>query len=189
MQEKELSFVIPTHRLREVGETVEQYDEHCWRNGHSAQIIVFDDSTLANQEKYYPLLEQTKTHLELQYVGPREKEQFLEYFDGRLGDKRFGALLENLFRPSTSVPDIIEEGKSGFVVDTIGGAVRAVGKVASLSRSACRQVFERRFDAARMAHDYVRMYERLIRRACGQSERTVRHPAGSASVGPRHAMA
>ena len=62
MREKELSFVIPTHRLRDVGETIEQYDEHFWRNGHAVRIVVFDDSTPANQEKYYPLLEQTRTH-------------------------------------------------------------------------------------------------------------------------------
>src|SRR6202035_3720917 len=61
MREKELSFVIPTHRLREVGETIEQYDEHFWRNGHSVRIVVFDDSTPTNQQKYYPLLEQTHT--------------------------------------------------------------------------------------------------------------------------------
>ena len=38
----------PTYRLRDVGETVEQYDEHFWRN---------DDSNPANQEKYFPRLE------------------------------------------------------------------------------------------------------------------------------------
>ena len=36
MQENEIYFVIPTYRLRDVGETVEQYDEHFWRNGHSS---------------------------------------------------------------------------------------------------------------------------------------------------------
>ena len=45
MQEPDLFFVIPTYRLREVGETVEQYDEHFWRNGHSVRMIVFDDSS------------------------------------------------------------------------------------------------------------------------------------------------
>jgi hypothetical protein len=35
MQPKELFFVIPTHRLREVGDTVKAYDDHFWRNGHS----------------------------------------------------------------------------------------------------------------------------------------------------------
>jgi hypothetical protein len=101
MQEEcDLSFVIPTNRLREVGETVEQYDEHFWRNGHSPGMIVFDDSTPANQEKYFPLLQQTKTHHDLYYVGPREKEQFLSYLNSRLRDKRLESLVKNLFRPS-----------------------------------------------------------------------------------------
>jgi len=100
MREKELSFVIPTHRLRDVGETIELYDEHFWRNGHSVRLVVFDDSTPTNQQKYYPLLEQTRTHLELQYVGPREKEQFLGYLNSRLRDRRLEGLVKNLFRPS-----------------------------------------------------------------------------------------
>jgi len=98
--EDELSFVIPTNRLRDVGETVEQYDEHFWRNGHSPQIIVFDDSTPTNQEKYYPLLEQTRTHNNLYYVGPGEKDRFISYLNGRLCDKRLETLVKTLFRPS-----------------------------------------------------------------------------------------
>src|SRR3984893_13370962 len=95
-----LSFVIPTTRLRDVGETVEEYDEHFWRNGHSPEIIVFDDSTPANQEKYFQLLEKTTTHHDLYYVGPREKEQFLAYLNSRLRDKRLESLIKSLFRPS-----------------------------------------------------------------------------------------
>ena len=60
MHAEDLYFVIPTYRLRDVGETVEHYDEHFWRNGHSPTLIVFDDSSPAAQEKYYPLLEQTQ---------------------------------------------------------------------------------------------------------------------------------
>jgi hypothetical protein len=100
MEERDLTFVIPTYRLREVGETVEQYDEHFWRNGHTARIIVFDDSSPANQQKYYSLLEQTHTHNELHYVGPREKEQFLAYLNDRLRDARLQGLVRDLFRPS-----------------------------------------------------------------------------------------
>jgi hypothetical protein len=96
----DLFFVIPTYRLREVGETVEQYDEHFWRNGHAVRMIVFDDSSPVNQEKYYPLLQQTRTHNDLYYVGPREKEQFLAYLNARLRDKRLELLVKNLFRPS-----------------------------------------------------------------------------------------
>jgi len=77
MQDKDLLFVIPTCRPRDVGETIEHYDEHFWRNGHSVRMLVFDDSSPANQEKYYPLLEQMRTHNDVYYVGRGEKEQFL----------------------------------------------------------------------------------------------------------------
>src|SRR4051812_4346920 len=100
MQGSELCFVIPTYRLRDVGETVEEYDQHFWRNGHSVRIIVSDDSSPAAREKYYPLLEKTRTHNELYYVGPREKEQLLAYLNHRLRDKRLESLVKNLFRPS-----------------------------------------------------------------------------------------
>ncbi len=100
MQEIDLFFVIPTYRLREVGETVEEYDEHFWCNGYSVRMIVFDDSSPANQHKYYSLLEQTRTHNDLFYVGPQEKDQFIAYINGRLRDKRLEGLVKNLFRPS-----------------------------------------------------------------------------------------
>jgi hypothetical protein len=100
MEHQELTFVIPTYRLRDVGDTVEQYDQHFWRNGHSVRIMVFDDSSPANQEKYYPLLEQTRTRNPVFYVGPREKERFLAYLNERLHDVRLEGLVRNLFRPS-----------------------------------------------------------------------------------------
>jgi hypothetical protein len=95
-----LTFVIPTYRLKEVGEAVEAYDEHFWRNGHSVRIVVFDDSSPANQEKYFHRLTDTRTHNPLFYVGPREKEQFLAHLNGRLRDARLEGVVRNLFRPS-----------------------------------------------------------------------------------------
>jgi glycosyltransferase involved in cell wall biosynthesis len=61
-----------------------------------------------------------------------------------------------------SVPEVIEDGVTGFVVDSVEEAAQAVGCVASLSRHACRRVFEKRYDAARMARDYVEVYRRLV---------------------------
>ncbi|HUK83201.1 MAG TPA: hypothetical protein VLZ12_11290 [Verrucomicrobiae bacterium] len=92
-------FVIPTYRLRDVAETIEIYDEHFWSNGHSVKMMVFDDSSLANHEKYFALLEQTKTVNDIYYVGPREKEEFLGFLNRRLRDKKLDSLVRNLFRP------------------------------------------------------------------------------------------
>jgi hypothetical protein len=58
-----------------------------------------DDSSPTNQEKDFPLLKRTKTHQDLYYVGPLEKEQFVAYLNGRLRDKRLESLVKSLFRP------------------------------------------------------------------------------------------
>jgi glycosyltransferase involved in cell wall biosynthesis len=63
-----------------------------------------------------------------------------------------------------AVPEVMEEGLTGFIVESLEDAVKAVQRVPELSRRRCREVFEERFTAARMARDYVRIYERLINR-------------------------
>lgn len=62
---------------------------------------------------------------------------------------------------SGSVPEIIEPGVSGLIVDTIDAAVEAVRQIPSLDRRAVRAAFERRFTVERMATDYVSLYRSL----------------------------
>jgi glycosyltransferase involved in cell wall biosynthesis len=61
-----------------------------------------------------------------------------------------------------SVPEVVDDGVTGFVVDDLDAAVEAVGKLANLSRAKVRQVFESRFSAERMTHEYLAIYERLV---------------------------
>ena len=61
-----------------------------------------------------------------------------------------------------SVPEIIDETETGFIVESIEQAARAVERVASLDRRACRKAFEERFSAQRMAADYVALYQKLL---------------------------
>jgi glycosyltransferase involved in cell wall biosynthesis len=61
-----------------------------------------------------------------------------------------------------AVPEVIEQGHTGFIVHDLETAVEAVRHVAQLSRKRCREVFERRFTVTRMAHDYLQQFERLI---------------------------
>jgi glycosyltransferase involved in cell wall biosynthesis len=60
-----------------------------------------------------------------------------------------------------SVPEIIDEGVTGFVVDSEAEAVAALSRVGSLDRTKVRAQFEKRFSARRMAEDYVRIYETI----------------------------
>jgi glycosyltransferase involved in cell wall biosynthesis len=61
-----------------------------------------------------------------------------------------------------SVPEVMTEGVTGFVVDDVAGAVEAVRATAALDRRACRRAFVERFGVARMASDYLSVYRRLI---------------------------
>ena len=61
-----------------------------------------------------------------------------------------------------SVPEIIENGRTGFIVDTIAEAVRGVHAVEKLKRSDCRRSFEERFTASLMAGNYVAQYSQLL---------------------------
>jgi hypothetical protein len=60
------------------------------------------------------------------------------------------------------VPEVVDDGVTGFIVETVGGAVRALDRVARFDRERCRRVFEERFCVGRMAADYVKIYNRLI---------------------------
>jgi glycosyltransferase involved in cell wall biosynthesis len=60
-----------------------------------------------------------------------------------------------------SVPEVIDDGRTGFIVESVEEAVAAVGRIADLDRHACRQAFEDRFDAACMARGYLDVYRRL----------------------------
>ena len=64
--------------------------------------------------------------------------------------------------PRGSVPELVEDGVSGFLCRDVDEAVDAVHRVADLSRQACRAVFDRRFTAERMACDYIVIYRRLF---------------------------
>jgi glycosyltransferase involved in cell wall biosynthesis len=61
-----------------------------------------------------------------------------------------------------SVPEIVEDGVSGFIVETVEEAVAAVQRLAELDRSKVRAAFERRFTVERMARDYLEIYQQLI---------------------------
>lgn len=61
-----------------------------------------------------------------------------------------------------SVPEILEDGHTGFITHNTIEAIRAVAKVDSLSRTRIRKAFETRFTAARMASDYVALYNALL---------------------------
>jgi glycosyltransferase involved in cell wall biosynthesis len=63
-----------------------------------------------------------------------------------------------------SVPEIVDPGVTGLIVDTMEEAEKALPKVLALDRRAVRQRFEERFTATRMAKSYLQVYHSLLRR-------------------------
>jgi glycosyltransferase involved in cell wall biosynthesis len=63
--------------------------------------------------------------------------------------------------PGGSVPELVDDGVTGFVVESLDAAAAAVERAAAMDRAACRRRFETRFSADRMARDYLECYTRL----------------------------
>src|SRR5262249_48377736 len=67
-----------------------------------------------------------------------------------------------------SVPEVMTDGVTGFVVDDLPGAVKAVGRIGTLSRRQVRRTFVDRFDAARMARGYGAGDRDLVAQGAGR---------------------
>jgi hypothetical protein len=68
------------------------------------------------------------------------------------------------------VPEIVEDGITGVIVETLREAISALPRVLALDRGKVRQRFERRFSATRMAEDYVDVYRSLLSHALSPVE-------------------
>lgn len=60
---------------------------------------------------------------------------------------------------SGALPEVVEHGKTGFIVDSQIDMAQAVSKIDRISPKICRETAERRFDASHMARDYFKLYE------------------------------
>jgi glycosyltransferase involved in cell wall biosynthesis len=109
-------------------------------------------------------------------IGTEEKSDFLGNAAGLLfpinWPEPFGLVMIEAAACGTpviayrcgSVPEIIDEGVTGFIVSNAESAVVAIKRLDEINREDCRRHFERYFSDERMARDYLNIYERLIRK-------------------------
>ena len=124
-------------------------------------------------EKIEPLLRHPLIHF-LGEIGENEKSGFLGGAEALLfpidWPEPFGLVMIEAMACGTpviayrrgSVPEIVKDGETGFIVDDINQATAAVQRIGQISRRRCRDEFEERFSANRMAEDYVEVYQALI---------------------------
>ncbi|CCE04693.1 putative glycosyl transferase [Bradyrhizobium sp. STM 3843] len=116
----------------------------------------------------------------VEYVGEIGDHEKAEFLSGAIGlllpidwPEPFGLVMIESMACGTpiiaynrgSVPEVIDDGITGFVVEDELSAVAAVGRLPDLSRARVREQFDRRFTARRMALDYLAAYRSLMNQA------------------------
>ena len=74
--------------------------------------------------------------------------------------------------PLGSLPELVDDGRTGFLVADVDGAVAAVGRLGELRRADCRAEVERRFTAERMVADYEALFAAVVMRASSAGRST-----------------
>ena len=133
---------------------------------------------IVQDESYFK--EQVEPHIDgsaVEYIGSVGPEQRQEVLGGALAmlhlihfDEPFGLSVVESMACGTpviafgrgSMPEIIRDGRTGFIVDDVDAAVQAVGRIDSLDRRVCRDEVEQRFTCQRMAHEYIGVYHKIL---------------------------
>ena len=61
-----------------------------------------------------------------------------------------------------SMPELIEDGKNGFLVTTVDEAIDAVAHIKDIDRACCRRRVEQHFTVDRMVEEYIQVYETIL---------------------------
>lgn len=133
---------------------------------------------IIQDEEYYETL--VKPHIDgdrVQYLGSVGPEERTEVLGGAVAllhlinfDEPFGLSMVEAMACGTpviangrgSIPEIVRDGENGFVVHDIQSAVDAIQKIGSIDRGRCRKSVEERFTVARMAKEYLKVYQKIL---------------------------
>ncbi len=144
------------------------------RAGMSLKIAAKVDK--ADREYFDQKIKPLLNHPLVEYIGEvneREKDELLGNAYALLfpidWPEPFGLVMIEAMACGTpviafrngSVPEVMRNGATGFIVEDIEQAVAAVERVGEISRVTCRREFENRFSARRMASDYTQIYRQL----------------------------
>jgi glycosyltransferase involved in cell wall biosynthesis len=107
-------------------------------------------------------------------VGPVERNRLLGKACARLHpiqfDEPFGlSVIESMACGTPviafdrgSMPELIKNGKSGFLVNNVDEAIETVARVKEIDRGTCRRHVERHFTVERMINEYIQVYEMIL---------------------------
>jgi glycosyltransferase involved in cell wall biosynthesis len=134
----------------------------------------------ADRDYYDEIVRPLIDHPLVEYIGEIGDHEKTDFLSGAIGllvpidwPEPFGLVMIEAMACGTpviaynrgSVPEIIDEGLTGFIVEDETSAVSAVSRLFKLNRDAIRKQFEARFTARRMAFDYLVAYRSLMEAA------------------------
>lgn len=132
----------------------------------------------ADADYFRTCIKQLLNHPLIEFIGEIEEAEKNEFIGNALAllapidwPEPFGLVFIEamacgtpvITRPMGSAPELIDPGVTGYLVDSVDEAVQAVRTISAIDRRGCREAFERRFTATRMAEDYIDVYLRLKR--------------------------
>ena len=154
------------------------------RSGRKLKIAAKVDP--ADREYFSDYIKPLLNHPLIELIGEIGEDQKDEFLGNALAllfpidwPEPFGLVLIEAMACGTpviaynegAVPEIIEDGKTGFIVDNQNDAVAVVDRLGLIDRKSCRKEFEKRFSAHRMTSDYLAIYERI--RSEGEASKKV----------------
>lgn len=131
----------------------------------------------ADEEYYHERIRPMMDHPLVEYIGEISDREKSDFLSGAIGlmvpidwPEPFGLVMIEAMACGTpviafnrgSVAEIVDDGKTGFVVEDDTSAVAVVDRLTSLNRADIRKEFEKRFTARRMALDYLEAYRELM---------------------------
>ncbi|MBN9014319.1 MAG: glycosyltransferase family 4 protein [Rhizobiales bacterium] len=131
----------------------------------------------ADEEYYHERIRPMMNHPLVEYIGEISDHEKSDFLSGAIGlmvpidwPEPFGLVMIEAMACGTpviafnrgSVPEIVNDGRTGFVVEDDTSAVAAVDRLETLDRADIRKEFEKRFTARRMALDYLEAYRELM---------------------------
>jgi len=133
---------------------------------------------IVQDEDYFR--EQVEPHIDgsmVEYIGSAGPEKRQEILGGAMAllhlihfDEPFGLSVVESMACGTpviafgrgSMPEIIRDGSTGFIVDSVDAAVQAVSRIDTIHRRDCRHEAEQRFSCQRMAQQYLDVYQQIL---------------------------
>ena len=144
----------------------------------AGQVFPYPEHQQYMREKIQPLLAIRTNGVQHSYVGPASGEEVRSLLararcllhptlapetSSLVAMEALAAGTPVIAYPSGALPDIIEHGKTGFLVNSIEEMAHAIRRVHTISHPVCRREAERRFSVDRMVQDYFRLYEDTLR--------------------------